>query len=82
MTTSLDDRIVHLIAQVATVPEKEIRPADRLREDLGLDSVSSLELVSLICEELDVDIEVEETASVTTVAAVIQLAQRRVAGKA
>jgi acyl carrier protein len=82
MTASLDDRIVHLIAQVAAVPPAEIRPADRLREDLGMDSVSSLELISLLCEELDVDIEVEDAVQVTTVAAAIQLAEARLAGKA
>ncbi len=82
MTPQLDRRIVHLIAQVAAVPEGEIRPADRLREDLGMDSVSSLELISLLSEELDVDIEVEDALQVTTVEAAIELARARLATKA
>ncbi len=82
MTPSLEDRIVHLIAQVAAVPVGDIRPADRLREDLGMDSVSSLELISLLSEELDVDIEVEDALQVTTVAAAIQLAHSCLAAKA
>lgn len=73
---ALDRRITHLIAELSAVPEADIKPGDRLREDLGLDSVASMELLSLLAEELDLDIEVEEAMTVTTVAGTIEMATR------
>lgn len=45
----------------------EIRSTDRLRDDLGLDSMCSMELLSEISERYAVDVEVEELQNVTTV---------------
>ena len=81
MSSSLDQRIVQVIAELSAVRADEIRPQDRLREDLGMDSVSSMELLSLLAEELGLDIEMEEALGVTTVAATIELARRSLAAR-
>jgi acyl carrier protein len=75
-TAELDARIVKMISQVVPVKAAQIRPSDRLREDLGMDSVASMELLSVLAEELDLDIGVEDAADVRTVADTIALARR------
>lgn len=72
-----DVRIRHLLAQLCTVPADRIRPTDRLRADLGFDSVASMELLGLLADELGIDVELEETMGIETVAEVVALAERR-----
>jgi acyl carrier protein len=79
---TLDARVVAVIAQLTAVKAGDIKPRDRLREDLGMDSVSSMELISLLAEELDLDVDVEEALQVTTVDGAIELVKRRVAARA
>ncbi len=74
---NVEEKIVDIIAELSLVKREEIKSKDRLREDLGLDSVASMELLSALSEELDLDIEMEETLQITTVEAVIDLARER-----
>src|SRR5262247_2501943 len=46
----------------------KIRPGDRLREDLGLDSLAMIELLFKIEEHFDLEIPNEDLSRVTTVA--------------
>ena len=77
-TSSVEERVIHMIAQLSTVRPAQIRPADRLREDLGLDSVCSMELLSMLAEAFEVDISVEEAMAVTTVDGAVAMARRHV----
>lgn len=70
-----------MVSQLSTVREHTIRPEHRLREDLGLDSVSAMELLSMLAEELDLDVPMEEAAHVTTVEGTIDMVRRHLAGK-
>jgi len=49
----------------------EIGDGDRLREDLGLDSLHSMELLSEVTEKYDVDVDVEQVQEVRTVGDVV-----------
>lgn len=71
-------RIFRILSDLSAVPAAEIKVDDRLREDLGLDSVSSMELVSMLSEEFDLDIELEEAVQITTVSALLTLADKRI----
>jgi acyl carrier protein len=55
------------LAEIAEVSPAKLRDEDRLREDLGLDSLSSLELLSVVGERLRIDLEVEEAMDIRTV---------------
>lgn len=68
-----------LIAQVSPTRLEDIRAESRLREDLALDSVASMELLSLIDDELGLALEMEEVVGITTVGAMVALADRRLA---
>jgi len=58
---------VGLVAAIAETEVRSVRPSQRLREDLGLDSLQSLELLSSIGEALRIDLDIEEAMSIRTV---------------
>ena len=63
-----DARVRALIAEILELDTRTIEPTARLREDLGMDSLQSLELLSTIGEELRIDLEMEEAMGIGTVA--------------
>lgn len=77
----LTQRIFAMMAQLSVVRAPDIKMEHRLREDLGLDSVCSMELLSMLAEELDLDVPMEEAAQVTTVAGTVAMARRHLALK-
>lgn len=64
-----DSRAIALtvLAEIAEVDRSSLRGDDRLREDLGMDSLSSLELLSTLGEKLNIDLEIEEAMDIRTV---------------
>jgi acyl carrier protein len=56
-----------ILSEVAEVELSKIRGTDRLREDLGMDSLSSLELLSLLGEKLKIHLEIEDAMDIRTV---------------
>lgn len=56
-----------VLAEIAEVDRSSLRGSDRLREDLGMDSLSSLELLSTLGEKLHLDLEIEEAMDIRTV---------------
>jgi acyl carrier protein len=77
----LTQRIFSMMAQLSVVRVPDIRLEHRLREDLGLDSVCSMELLSMLAEEFDLDVPMEEAAQVTTVEGTVAMARRHLALK-
>jgi len=78
MTTSPSrTRILRILSELSVTPADEIKQTDRLREDLGMDSVTRMELVSMLSEEFDIDIELEEAVQVEDVASLMALAEAR-----
>lgn len=61
------DIALSVLAEIAEVDRSSIRGEDRLREDLGMDSLSSLELLSTLGERLNLDLEIEEAMDIRTV---------------
>jgi len=78
---NLEARIIELISQVSVVRPEKIQPQHRLREDLGMDSVCSMELLSMLAEEFDLDVPVEEAARITTVEATLTMARTYLAAR-
>lgn len=58
---------VKFLAEIAETDVRSIEDGQRLREDLGLDSLQSLELLSCIGEALKIDLDVEEAMGIRTV---------------
>lgn len=68
----MEDRIVRLISDVLKV-QRAISPEKRLVEDLGLDSLRLIELITAVEDELGVSIPINRLASVRTVGDVHRL---------
>ena len=60
-------RTIEILAEILETTPSQVKPRDRLREDLGLDSLQSLEMLSLLSEELHVDLPMEEAMDLRTV---------------
>lgn len=54
----------------------DIQPTDRLRDDLGLDSLHSMELLSEVTEKYEIDVDPEELGDVRTVTDVVAFLER------
>lgn len=48
-----------------------INDTDRLREDIGLDSLHAMELLSAITEQYEIDVDIEEVQEIRTIGDVI-----------
>ncbi len=78
MRTDLDDMLGQLRVELQTAPER-ITEGDRLREDLGLDSINTMEFLSMITERYGVEFDLDEVQHVRTVGDVIDFLLPRVA---
>jgi acyl carrier protein len=60
-----------IIRRVRPDVSGEIHDTDRLRDDLGLDSIHSMELLSAVTEKYEVDVDMEEVQDISTVGDVV-----------
>jgi acyl carrier protein len=65
--SSTRSRVVAVIAEILEIEPGRVSGALRLREDLGMDSLGSLELLSTIGEELRLELEMEDAMGIVTV---------------
>ncbi len=75
MTTAtrqqVSDRVLAIVAELTNTKVADIKGTDRLREDLGLDSMQSMEMLSRVSEEFEVDPDMEKAMAVQTVDEVV-----------
>jgi acyl carrier protein len=64
--------LVDILSRLVGVEASKIKPTDRLREDLGLDSLQSMELLSRISDKYELNLEVEDVMDVKTVGDVVK----------
>ncbi|NOY90269.1 MAG: acyl carrier protein [Deltaproteobacteria bacterium] len=79
--TDKSQREALVLASIAEILEME--PGDishdaRMREDLGMDSLGSLELLSTLSRELNVDLEIEQAMEIETVADTLRFVEEHV----
>lgn len=63
--------LVEILAKLAGLDPETIANDDRLREDLGLDSLQSMELLSRISDRYELDLDVEDVMDVESVGDVV-----------
>lgn len=63
---TLRPRMRALVAEILEIDEAKIEATSRLREDLGMDSLGSLEMLSTISEQLDIHLEIEDAMDIVT----------------
>lgn len=64
---TVEERIKAVTARVLKLDPKEIRLEDSFTEDLGAESVQSIELVAMFEEEFGIEMDEDAALSVTTV---------------
>lgn len=66
-TSDVRARVFATIAEILEIDPSAVSGDKRLREDLGMDSLGSLELLSSVSEALHVDLEMEDAMDLVTV---------------
>ena len=63
----IESRVKAVIAEVLKVKEDALTPQARFKDDLGADSLDTVELVMALEEEFECEIPDEEAEKITTV---------------
>jgi acyl carrier protein len=71
-TKSIEERVKEIICEQLGVEEGEVTPAAKFIEDLGADSLDTVELVMAFEEEFDLEIPDEDAEKITTVGDAVQ----------
>ena len=64
---SVEERVKKIIVEQLGVEEDEVNPNSKFIEDLGADSLDTVELVMAFEEEFDLEIPDEDAEKITTV---------------
>ena len=67
MAKPVEERVKEIIVEQLGVEEDEVLPAAKFIEDLGADSLDTVELVMAFEEEFDLEIPDEDAEKITTV---------------
>ncbi len=77
----IDDRVISLIAKQLDVEKSSIKPAASFVDDLGADSLDTVELVMAIEDEFSIVIPDDDAESIVTVQDAIDRIKKETAGK-
>jgi acyl carrier protein len=80
LTMSLEDRVREIIVEKLGVDEDEVTPEASFVDDLGADSLDTVELVMAFEEEFDIEIPDEEAEKIVTVRDAIEYIRRQQEG--
>ena len=69
--STIEDRVKKIVAEQLGVKEEEVKNESSFVEDLGADSLDTVELVMTLEEEFETEIPDEEAEKITTVQAAI-----------
>lgn len=67
MTASVEERVKKIVVEQLGVNEKEVTNDASFVDDLGADSLDTVELVMALEEEFEVEIQDEEAEKITTI---------------
>ncbi len=70
-TAQIEATVKEMISDVAGLDAADIKGEDRLMEDLGLDSLQNMELLSRLSEHYEIDPDMDDVNDVLTVAQVV-----------
>jgi acyl carrier protein len=77
-TKSAEERVKEIICEQLGVEENEVTPAAKFIEDLGADSLDTVELVMAFEEEFGLEIPDEDAEKITTVGDAIRYIKEKV----
>ena len=65
--SSIEERVAKMVAEQLGVKEEEVKAESSFVEDLGADSLDTVELIMALEEEFDTEIPDEEAEKIATV---------------
>lgn len=65
--------VIAIIADVTGIPKEELLPEKSLTEDLGIDSLTKIDLAVTIQDDLKIDVEDDKLKELKTVQDVVDL---------
>lgn len=65
--SNIDERVIKMVAEQLGVKEEDVKPDSSFVDDLGADSLDTVELIMALEEEFDTEIPDEEAEKLTTV---------------
>jgi len=77
----LVEQVKKVVAEILCVDTEEIREESRFVEDMGAQSIQSLELVAAFEAEFDIEMEEDAALKVKTVGTAVDFIQKHVEGK-
>ena len=77
--SSIEDRVKKIVAEQLGVKEDEVRTEASFVDDLGADSLDTVELVMALEEEFETEIPDEEAEKITTVQLAINYINEKLA---
>jgi len=75
---AVEDRVKKIIVEQLGVEEDDVVPEAKFVEDLGADSLDTVELVMALEEEFEIEIPDEDAEKIQTVAAAIDFIKEKV----
>lgn len=81
MGESICDRVKRTISEVLEIDAKSIKDDARFVEDLGAQSIQSIELVAAFEEEFNIDMDDDEALAVKTVDGAVRFISNALAAK-
>ncbi|MEK7989421.1 MAG: acyl carrier protein [Thiotrichaceae bacterium] len=67
MSASIEERVTKIVVEQLGVKEEDVKNSSSFVEDLGADSLDTVELVMALEEEFECEIPDEEAEKITTV---------------
>lgn len=77
MARTLEERVKQIISEQLGVDEAEVRPEACLEDDLGADSLDTIEIVMAAEECFDIEIPDEDAQKIKTVGEAIDYIRKR-----
>ncbi|HCX86966.1 MAG TPA: acyl carrier protein [Gammaproteobacteria bacterium] len=78
--SSVEDRVKKIVVEQLGVSEDQVTPEASFVDDLGADSLDTVELVMALEEEFDAEIPDDEAEKITTVKQAVEFIQANTSG--
>ena len=78
--STVEDRVKKIVVEQLGVAEEQVTPDASFVDDLGADSLDTVELVMALEEEFDTEIPDDEAEKITTVKQAIEFIQANATG--
>ena len=78
--STIEDRVKKIVGEQQGVAEDQVTPEASFVDDLGADSLDTVELVMALEEEFDTEIPDDEAEKITTVKQAIEFVQANITG--